>query len=230
MNLEENITKSILEYPGLYLCKTYKESRLEVLDHLFNTLGGGYGWHKETGTLIEDECAQYRNFNDEGWAYSGRIQYEKIPEEIMTEENFERLIDTIPPEPPCESRIKMWEIIGRGKGEPYPQPEYQTAYGYYEKLKGFSGSDKEYSFDPYPIGHNGNLYYIPDNISDDYLQGAEEILAANIEFYENNGDDYDNVLGGDKRTPAEVNQSCMNALFILAEIKEKIETIKRERK
>ena len=42
MKLEARISKSIYEYPDLYKCETYEQSRLKVLEHIFITLGNGF--------------------------------------------------------------------------------------------------------------------------------------------------------------------------------------------
>jgi hypothetical protein len=63
MTLESAVNLALLEYPSIYLCETYKDSRILVLEHLFLVLGNGYDWAKtqdksEGGYLIRIEDLQ----------------------------------------------------------------------------------------------------------------------------------------------------------------------------
>ena len=41
----QHITKSIEQYPSLFLASTYEDSKFLVLSHLFETIGNGvHGW------------------------------------------------------------------------------------------------------------------------------------------------------------------------------------------
>lgn len=178
MNLEKQITKNILEWPILFLHRTFKNSRLFVLDHLFNIVGNGYTWHKESGQIqILDEKVKEKN----------------VPEITMTEKNFKELTKNI------------------NKSE--------TAYHFYKNDIGCE------VFIPYPINYKGNLHYIPDNIENSWLKGAEEILIANQNFY----------YRVKSKTPIRINnikytkEYCESELAFLESIKKRIEILKEKR-
>ncbi len=44
MTVEDTVKKSIIEYPSLYLCDNYEDSKFNVLEHYFLTLGNGIEW------------------------------------------------------------------------------------------------------------------------------------------------------------------------------------------
>lgn len=47
MKLEHHISHAIKNFPSLYRCDTYEESRIPVLDHIFLTNGNGLDWHRD---------------------------------------------------------------------------------------------------------------------------------------------------------------------------------------
>ena len=69
MKLEDYIYKSLLEYPSLYLCNNYEDSKMLVLNHLFLVNGNGMDWAiskggNHEGYLVEDK---YKKTKDDEW-------------------------------------------------------------------------------------------------------------------------------------------------------------------
>lgn len=54
MRLHAEIDRAIWRYPMLYKLRSYKESRLRVLDHLFLVLGNGFQWSSD-GYLYDSD-------------------------------------------------------------------------------------------------------------------------------------------------------------------------------
>jgi len=72
MKLEDQIYKSILEYPSLFWTGDIRTARLAVMEHLFTTSGNGYAWSTD-GYLCEMEHAIDTdfNYNGLGWTCQG---------------------------------------------------------------------------------------------------------------------------------------------------------------
>lgn len=65
MKLKDHVLLSVFNYPSLYLCATYEESRLLVLHHLFLINGNGVEWAttkdpSKGGYLVHPEYYKYR--------------------------------------------------------------------------------------------------------------------------------------------------------------------------
>src|ERR1700679_3896455 len=102
MKLEDQIRKSIFNYPGLYRCHTLEASRLRVLNQLFLVNGNGLHWLD--GYLTE--------YDDNKYLPYGVQSFGELPEDFFTRhipwktENGvdlgdQRAADYFAPYPPC---------------------------------------------------------------------------------------------------------------------------------
>lgn len=94
MKIKDYIAKSILQYPGLYKAKNYEESKLQVLNQIFFTLGNGLEFAQtehpgQGGYIIEPEYVENNHgdwirLNDEPY---GKRTSKPLPKNLFDSES-----------------------------------------------------------------------------------------------------------------------------------------------
>jgi len=187
MKLEDHIQRSIIDYPGLFLKKTYEDSQLSVLHHLVLVNGNGVEWAntlnpKHGGYLTSP---QYRRYKGERVrkrdAPYGKIKVEKLSWQELYDKGVEKERNT-------------WI-------------EYVNKQDYSDKLKKIIIEDALQNFpkdireSPYPIYDRGwPIYDIEQgiikvkDIKPDWREGILKIIKWAHNFYTNkdlfHNDDY----------------------------------------
>lgn len=92
MTIKQYVDKSIFQYPSLYRTKSYQESRLLVLDHVFLTIGNGLEWNKagfiadygcRKNSKIEEIVFPKNYFTDKMWELNLNTENVKEVQELL---------------------------------------------------------------------------------------------------------------------------------------------------
>jgi len=188
MKLENYIKNSLQEYPLLYKCGTYEESRIHVLGHLFLTNGNGIDW------------AHTENVEDGGYMTVGRYKSEKYDHERKFDKPYnKRQRDIKLPDDYFDtillrfmSEYKYIETLSKKNGDiqlkikQKKDSRMSDALRYMKKFLVENSQDSPYS--PYPV--SDGYAAITDIMSgrqkfiqDDWMQGAIEIAQYSLDFY-----------------------------------------------
>ena len=165
MLLLHHIHDVIRNYPTLYKVKTYEESELLVLDHLFLTNGNGYEWYD--GYLIDK--------------FEEPIElYGVVKKELLPAGYFDKIEWKL--EPVDESMRELFEEFGIVRNYVKKDGEY------YREVKQVArpgiGSEQFVSFSPYPICQYAKMETMPDDVRPDWLAGAIKAVKATLAYYE----------------------------------------------
>jgi hypothetical protein len=158
MKLEDNIAKSIKDYPSLFKDSNWEKSRIKVLDHLFLTIGNGFEWTLD-GYLAESVCKKKgRGF--------------KKPEKYGKEKFSWR---------PDQSWFDS-KIYGDVKWE----KEIEALIKENPKFSGLLSIEErsDYIPTPYPVCEYSAIITAPENIKLDWLLGAIETAEWAKSFYD----------------------------------------------
>lgn len=202
MNLNKYISMQLINYPYLYYFNTFKRAQLEVLNQIFNTVGNGLGWHKETGTMVEIGWAEFNEYISSSWVCIGKLNEPKFSKEIITSDNYSSIMKKLPPYINSRSLANLNITPGE---KPTPLTK---------------------EFTPYSVMYNGKLQYLPDNIEKSWLEGANIIYKETLNFYLDGKDDKRIMLSYKKREKL----SNKLQLSVLAKIKHRLNFLNSKNK
>ena len=193
MKLEDCIYKSLIEYPALYLCNNYEDSKMLVLNHLFLVNGNGMDWAiskdgKQEGYLIESK-------------YKG------------TRDKWIRLPDKPYGKPVIKNKLPFVEIIEKYKKEYLEESRYESVRDFHnqlpkriqklirdENIKDLENGNYLQKFDehsPYPYSSKywpfAEIH--PRLIQPDWKAGMIQCFKWASEYYETTKDDTNGING-----------------------------------
>lgn len=159
MKLDQQIAKSIKEYPLLYRDINYEKSKLKVLNQLFLVGGSGFCWYD--GYRCETDLMKKCEFdmNRGGWVGVKGPGYCKLKfEDTKFEDDyFTKCI-------PRDFIMKLSEELKKLLPEKF----------YDERA--------DYDFKPYPQSSSDE--WIPDFIQEDWREGFELVVDEAIKYWE----------------------------------------------
>jgi hypothetical protein len=180
MKLKDYILLSVYNFPGLYLCETYEESRILVLNQLFLVNGNGMEWAKtknpaKGGYLVSPKF--YKKNGERLRKLDSPYGYEKFDIDWLDLMGYGITDEIVPTKIELE-RIKIkskkidfdWDRTFKNKnwiGETYdrnPYPHYDKGWPFYDVQNG-----------------NQKLEFIQP----DWLEGMIEIKLWALNFYKN---------------------------------------------
>lgn len=160
MKLNEAIAKSIKRYPLLYRDLDYQKSRIKVLGHYFFTLGNGMAWWDG---YLTDHCEMEYRSGKGGWVGTGGKKY--------GEETYKGKFS--------KDYFTSNKIVG-------PEDKQRHSFRKSMKLPPVTNEFSRYPWTPYPVSdvlEPFHKYFVPDNIQNDWLEGANEIVQYALQFW-----------------------------------------------
>ncbi len=160
MKLQDHINQSIREYPSLFKAENMDKSSILVLNHLFLINGNGYEW-------FDGYLAEHTQETPE--------PYGKIKSKPLLDTFFEMTKDMYKYQRITKSAFdlldndKEFNVVKRGNN-------------YYSR---YLCRPISCNYTPYPLCEYAKLNNIPDDIRQDWLDGAKKIAKVTLAFFTN---------------------------------------------
>ena len=186
MKIKDFISRSIQNYPTLYKCDNYYNSKLNVLNHIFFVIGNGYdvadteipeqgGYVVEAKSKRNKKTDAYIRIKDKPY---GKEKYKELPADY-----FDTIIYKI------SSPKSPIEIINNGRDDVYYRydKEIEDCEDFYKpKLRKVINN---HSFTPYPFSENYSLicdiYYKNVFMQQDWIDESIILCKETLKYFLN---------------------------------------------
>lgn len=223
MLLDDLISKSIYEYPDLYLFRTYEESKLAVLSCLFLTIGNGYSFAKtkkvsKGGYLTEEKLrlfkGEYVRCYDEPY---GKVKYAgpNLDDIYSGRTNIVIVM-------PDDFGIGVVPLF-HGTSEEFDESKFTEGR---KRTFGMRHSFKKYKWDPYPFSLEHSVFadfdYNAGVIQNDYAVGALFVVRKALEYF-SKPEEYSDYYKGYMSNKLNYHKMMYQLLFVESILKHRLE-------